>query len=84
MLVTGAADYIGSALCEHPLLAGHQVTALDNLTYSGSGLDGPEEAPGLSVRANTPGSLDGDRTVWPRWPASFTDLTFRSALAACH
>ncbi len=37
-LVTGAAGYVGSVLCEHLLLAGHRVTALDNLTYSGSGL----------------------------------------------
>jgi len=38
VLVTGAAGYIGSVLCEHLLAAGHRVTALDNLTYSGSGL----------------------------------------------
>ena len=38
VLVTGAAGYVGSVLCEHLLAAGHRVTALDNLTYSGSGL----------------------------------------------
>jgi nucleoside-diphosphate-sugar epimerase len=38
VLVTGAAGYIGSVLCEHLLDAGHRVTALDNLTYSGSAL----------------------------------------------
>jgi len=33
ILVTGAAGYIGSILCEHLLASGHQVTALDNLMY---------------------------------------------------
>lgn len=33
ILVTGAAGYIGSILCEHLLNAGYQVTALDNLMY---------------------------------------------------
>ena len=33
VLVTGAAGYIGSILCEHLLDAGHRVTALDNLMY---------------------------------------------------
>lgn len=55
---------------------------MDNLTYSGSGLDGPEEAPGLRVRAHTPGCSDGDRPLRLGWPAIFTDLTFRSALEA--
>ena len=34
VLVTGAAGYIGSILCEHLLDAGYQVTALDNLAYT--------------------------------------------------
>ena len=33
VLVTGAAGYIGSILCEHLLDAGFQVTAIDNLMY---------------------------------------------------
>jgi len=33
VLVTGAAGYIGSILCEHLLDAGYQVTAVDNLMY---------------------------------------------------
>jgi nucleoside-diphosphate-sugar epimerase len=33
ILVTGAAGYLGSILCEHLLLAGHHVHALDNLYY---------------------------------------------------
>lgn len=33
VLVTGAAGYIGSILCEHLLDAGYQVTAMDNLMY---------------------------------------------------
>jgi nucleoside-diphosphate-sugar epimerase len=33
VLVTGAAGYIGSILCEHLLDAGYQVTAVDNLSY---------------------------------------------------
>ena len=33
VLVTGAAGYVGSVLCEHLLDAGYRVTALDNLTY---------------------------------------------------
>jgi nucleoside-diphosphate-sugar epimerase len=36
ILVTGAAGYIGSILCEHLLAQGHRVTALDNLSH-GSG-----------------------------------------------
>ena len=33
VLVTGAAGYIGSILCEHLLAVDYQVTALDNLLY---------------------------------------------------
>jgi len=33
VLVTGAAGYIGSVLCEHLLASGFQVVALDNLSY---------------------------------------------------
>ena len=33
ILVTGAAGYIGSILCDHLLRAGHRVTVLDNLMY---------------------------------------------------
>jgi nucleoside-diphosphate-sugar epimerase len=33
ILVTGAAGYIGSVLCEHLLAAGHRVTALDSLVH---------------------------------------------------
>jgi nucleoside-diphosphate-sugar epimerase len=33
VLVTGAAGYIGSILCEHLLDAGHRVTAVDSLMY---------------------------------------------------
>lgn len=33
VLVTGAAGYVGSILCEHLLQAGHAVTALDNLSH---------------------------------------------------
>ena len=33
VLVTGAAGYIGSVLCEHLLREGHSVTALDSLAY---------------------------------------------------
>ena len=33
ILVTGAAGYIGSVLCERLLEAGHSVTGVDNLTF---------------------------------------------------
>jgi nucleoside-diphosphate-sugar epimerase len=33
VLVTGAAGYLGSVLCEHLLRADYRVTAIDNLTY---------------------------------------------------
>ena len=34
ILVTGAAGYIGSVLCEELLKEGYRVTALDNLMYA--------------------------------------------------
>jgi nucleoside-diphosphate-sugar epimerase len=36
ILVTGAAGYLGSILCEHLLDGGHEVLALDNLMYGQS------------------------------------------------
>src|SRR5512134_4035983 len=38
VLVTGAAGYVGSILCEHLLDCGHQVTGVDNLMYGEQGL----------------------------------------------
>jgi nucleoside-diphosphate-sugar epimerase len=38
VLVTGAAGYIGSILCEHLLDAGYHVTALDTLVFGGGSL----------------------------------------------
>jgi nucleoside-diphosphate-sugar epimerase len=38
VLVTGAAGYIGSVLCEHLLAAGHSVTGVDLLTFGGNSL----------------------------------------------
>ena len=38
VLVTGAAGYIGSILCEHLLTAGHEVVALDSLLYGQASL----------------------------------------------
>jgi nucleoside-diphosphate-sugar epimerase len=37
VLITGAAGYLGSVLCERLLQAGHRVTALDNLLYGQQG-----------------------------------------------
>src|SRR5689334_18816559 len=38
ILVTGAAGYIGSVLCEHLLNAGHRVTGVDSLLYNQTSL----------------------------------------------
>jgi nucleoside-diphosphate-sugar epimerase len=38
VLITGAAGYIGSVLCEHLLDAGHEVVALDSLQFGGGTL----------------------------------------------
>ena len=38
VLITGAAGYIGSILCERLLEAGHSVTGVDNLTFGGNSL----------------------------------------------
>jgi nucleoside-diphosphate-sugar epimerase len=38
ILVTGAAGYLGSILCEHLLDAGHRVTGLDNLSHGTASL----------------------------------------------
>ncbi len=38
VLVTGAAGYIGSILCEHLLAAGHAVTAMDSALYGENSL----------------------------------------------
>lgn len=38
ILITGAAGYLGSVLCERMLAAGHRVTAIDNLKYGQTSL----------------------------------------------
>jgi nucleoside-diphosphate-sugar epimerase len=38
ILITGAAGYLGSILCEHLLDAGHHVTAVDNIHYNQNSL----------------------------------------------
>lgn len=39
VLITGAAGYLGSILCEHLLAAGYRVTALDSLIYGEQNLN---------------------------------------------
>ncbi len=39
VLVTGAAGYLGSVLCQHLLQAGHRVLAIDNLKYGQQSLN---------------------------------------------
>ncbi len=38
ILITGAAGYLGSVICEHLLDAGYKVTAIDNLAYGQNSL----------------------------------------------
>lgn len=38
ILVTGAAGYLGSVICDHLLDSGHKVTAIDNLMYGQNSL----------------------------------------------
>jgi nucleoside-diphosphate-sugar epimerase len=39
VLITGAAGYLGSTLCQHLLAAGNEVVALDNLTFGPANLN---------------------------------------------